>query len=227
MQKELEDSIDARMKETQSKLLDHFDEGIHELLRIQRNKAEEQLDRIGRLFWRLSRLQLRDHAEFHDNLLTFELTKSPCENAPTGHYQLIRKGHQVPEHTYTYRLTHPLGEHVLDTGRRLSTPVVCLQFDSSGHEARIAVLEQLPAREGWLELNLLQLDSFQHEEHLVFSALTDAGDTLDHEACELPRLVAQQPLRLRIGQHDASLAVHQQQPLGDLGIHPLYPDAGR
>ncbi len=38
LQKELEDSIDARMKETQSKLLDHFDEGIHELLRIQRGR---------------------------------------------------------------------------------------------------------------------------------------------------------------------------------------------
>jgi ERCC4-related helicase len=184
LQKELEDAIDERMRETQSKLLDHFDEGIHELLRIQRDKAEAQLDRIGRLFWRLTRLQLREHAEFEDNLLGFVLRESPCENAPTGRYQLIRKGQLVPEHTYTYRLTHPLGEHVLDTGRRLSTPVACLQFDLSGHEARIVVLEQLSARQGWLELNLLQLDSFQHEEHLVFSALTDAGDTLDHEACE-------------------------------------------
>lgn len=38
LQKELKDSIDALMKETQSKLLDHFDEGIHELLRIQRGR---------------------------------------------------------------------------------------------------------------------------------------------------------------------------------------------
>ncbi len=184
LRKELEDVIDERLRETQSKLLDHFDEGIHDLLRIQRDKAEAQLDRIGRLFWRLSKHQLQPHASFDDARLAFDLHQSPCAQAPTGHYQLIRKGQPTPEHGYIYRLTHPLGEHVLDTGRRLSAPVVELQFNLGTHEARIAVLEKLQGHAGWLELNLLQLQSFQHEEHLVFSALSDAGEVLDHEACE-------------------------------------------
>ena len=184
LRKELEDTIDEKMRETESKLLDHFDEGIHELLRIQRDKAEVQLDRIGRLFWRLSRHQLANHAEFDDHTLAFDLKHSPCEQAPTGHYQLIRKGQPVPEHAYIYRLTHPLGEHVLDTSRRLPAPLTELHFDLRGHESRVAVLESLQGRSGWLELNLLQLQSFQMEEHLVFSALSDAGEVLDHEACE-------------------------------------------
>ena len=87
-------------------------------------------------------------------------------------------------HSYTYRLTHPLGEHVLQQGRQLQTPTATLAFDLTHHDARILMLEQLQSRSGWLELNLLQLDSFQQEEHLVFTALTDKGELLDQEACE-------------------------------------------
>ena len=43
---------------------------------------------------------------------------------------------------------------------------------------------RLPSRSGWLELNLLELESFQLEEHLVFSAQADDGQWLDAEACQ-------------------------------------------
>lgn len=184
LQNEMGESIDERMRETQSKLLDHFDEQIHELLRIRQQSAEAQLDRIGRIFWRLTQHQLADQAEFRDEDLRFTLASSPCDGAPTGHYQLIQKGREVPEHCYTYRLTHPLGEYVLDSGRRLPAPLSTLCFKLSDHETRIAVLEQLKSSDGWLELNLLQLESFQQEEHLVFTAISDAGEYLDQEACE-------------------------------------------
>lgn len=94
------------------------------------------------------------------------------------------KGIKPPEHAHIYRLTHPLGEHVLDHGRRQETPTVTLRFQLADHPLRISVLEQLPAQSGWLELNLLELDSFQHEEHLVFTGLADDGTRLDQEACE-------------------------------------------
>lgn len=184
LQKEMETAIDERMKETQAKLLDHFDERIHELLRIQKENAEKQLDRIGRLFWRLTCHQLAGQARFDDNELAFTLDTSPCPNAPTGRYQLIRKGQPPPKHAHLYRLMHPLGEYVLDTARRLPAPAAEILFDLSGHDARIAVLEQLDTPSGWLDLNQLELNSFQHEEHLVFTAITDGGQRLDQEACE-------------------------------------------
>lgn len=182
----LEADIDERMQETESKLLEHFDEQIHDLLRIQRDKAEAQLDRTGKLFWMLTQHCLAHEADFHDASLTFRLECSPVESVPTGDYWLIRKGNgnKPPEHAHVYRLTHPLGEYVLNRGRRQETPTITLQFQLSEHPLRIAVLEQLQVRSGWLELNLLELDSFQHEEHLVFTALTDDGKTLDQEACE-------------------------------------------
>jgi len=181
---ELEDSIEARMRETEQKLLENFDAEIHELLKIQRQRAEQSLDRITRLFWRLTRYILAERASFDDDHLCFRLADAPKTHIPTGDYCLIRKGDPAPEHAHVYRLTHNLGEFVLDTGRRLDTPPLVVDFDLSGHDLKISVLEQLGCKSGWLELNLLELHSFELEEHLVFSALTDDGERIDQEACE-------------------------------------------
>jgi hypothetical protein len=183
LRQSLEEQIKARMSETEEALLATFDAGVVERLRLRRDQAINQLDRIGQLFWRLTHHVLGDEARFDDNLLSFTLAASPVPEAPTGAYHLVRKGEPPPESGHLYRLTHPLGEHVLDTGRRLDTPLDVLEFSLSSAPQRIAVLEQLPMRSGWLELNLLELESFQLEEHLVFSGVTDDGMWLDADAC--------------------------------------------
>jgi len=183
LRKELEASIQRRMEETEAKLLAHFDEQIHERLRLHHQRAEQALDRITRLFWYLSR-HLLGTARFDDDALAFTLTQSPTPNAPTGLYQLIRKGQPIPDNAHLYRLAHPLGEYLLDQGRALTPPDAELTFDLSGHPHRISVLDNLAAKQGWLELHLLSLKSFQLEEHLVFTALADDGTLLDPEACE-------------------------------------------
>ncbi|MEJ1410753.1 MAG: SNF2-related protein [Candidatus Sedimenticola sp. (ex Thyasira tokunagai)] len=183
LQKELETSIEARMRETEQKLLEHFDADIHELLKVTRKRAEESLDRIARLFWLLTRYILADTASFDNDALVFNLINSPCHGAPSGDYQLIRKGEAAPEHAHLYRLSHPLGEYVLDHGRRLDTPQATLYFDLSGHPYKVSVLEGLTSKSGWLELNLLELHSFEKEEHLVFTALSDSDELLDQDAC--------------------------------------------
>lgn len=184
LRSELEAQIQERMRETEEALLATFDAGVVERLRLHRDEAIVQLDRISRLFWRLTRHVLDGAARFDDQTLSFDLSSSPEAGAPSGRYHLIRKGQPVPEDGHVYRLTHPLGEHVLDTARRYNTPHEELAFELAGSPQRIAALEQLPSRSGWLELNLLELQSFQLEEHLVFSAQTDDGRWLDAEACQ-------------------------------------------
>ena len=146
-------------------------------------RAEESLDRIARLFWQLTQYILADIAKFDSDTLTFHLTRPPCPDAPTGEYQLIRKGDGASNSAHLYRLTHPLGEFVLDKGRRLETPQCTLRFNLTGHPFKVSVLQGLETKAGWLELNLLELHSFEKEEHLVFTALTDSGTLLDQDAC--------------------------------------------
>ncbi len=181
---ELEAQIEVRMRETEEALLSTFDAGVVERLRLNRDQAIVQLDRITRLFWRLTRHMLAARARFEDATLSFDLAQSPVEAAPAGNYHLIRKGQPPPAEGHLYRLSHPLGEFVLDAGRRLETPSREVTFELSSASPRIAVLEQLPVKSGWLELNVLELESFELEEHLVFSAQADDGAWLDPEACQ-------------------------------------------
>jgi len=184
LRSELEEQIRERMKETEESLLATFDAGVIERLRLHRDEAIVQLDRISRLFWRLTHHVLDGSARFDDQSLSFDLESSPAAVAPAGRYHLIRKGLPVPDDGHIYRLGHPLGEYVLDSARRYDTPTEELAFELGGASQRIAALEQLPCRSGWLELNLLELESFQLEEHLVFSAQADDGSWLDAEACQ-------------------------------------------
>ena len=166
LQKELEASTSQRMDETRVKLLEHFDEQIHELLKVQHEKAEQQLDRMQRMFWQLTQHQLREKASFNSDVLSFTLHQSPLGKVPTGEYALIQKGKEKQEHQYLYRLSHPLGEHVLDEARRLITPVVQIDFDLSGHATKISALANAKHTQGWLELSQLSLQSFASEEYL-------------------------------------------------------------
>lgn len=194
LRSELETQIAERMRETEEALLATFDADVVERLRLHRDEAIAQLDRISRLFWRLTGHVLAGAAAFDDRTLSFDLPASPVPDAPAGRYHLIRKSEPLPEEGHVYRLSHPLGEHVLDAGRRCETPAGAVTFTLAGAPQRIAALEQLSSRSGWLELNLLELESFELEEHLVFSAQADDGHWLDPEACqrllELPGRVA-------------------------------------
>src|SRR5690606_275267 len=62
LRKELEDSISDRMRETERQLLEHFDSAIIERLRVHKQRAIDQLDRVSRMFWRLSRHVLQGRA---------------------------------------------------------------------------------------------------------------------------------------------------------------------
>ncbi|WVM88027.1 SNF2-related protein [Halopseudomonas pachastrellae] len=186
LQKELEDDIAKRMGETKEKLFAHFDANIHDKLKLRHEEAQQQLDQMSRMFWSLSQHILTGCAEFAPSNLTFRLEMPPAGTAiPAGLYQLVSKSKELEpvENAHKYRLGHPLGEWVLDTGRRLDTPADLVEFSLSAFGKKLSSLEGLQGQAGWLELNQLQLSSFQNEEHLVFTAFTDDGVMLDADQC--------------------------------------------
>lgn len=185
LQKELETDIRQRMNETREQVIEYFDEDVHDLLKLQLDQARQRLDRVGRIFWDLSRFILEPRATFNNDNHTFKLHTPPADSIRKGNYQLIRKDiKNTASREYLYRLTHPLGEYVLDAGRGSETPTASLIFDISNHPVKISLVEALKGTKGWLVLDLLRLESFQEEEHLLFSGLDDAGNAVDQETCE-------------------------------------------
>ncbi|MBC7907092.1 MAG: DEAD/DEAH box helicase family protein [Rhodospirillaceae bacterium] len=183
---EMDDAIRERMSATRLDLLAHFDEDVHDRLRLHLDDARAQLDRTGRMFWRLSRHMLADMVEFDDQGASFRLGKPPLKGVRPGTYHLISKEHGNVPGDFLYRLGHPLGEWVLDRARALTLPAEpqMIEFDYTGHTGKISVVEALMRRGGWLSLHKVTLDSFEREEFLVFSGIDDRQQPLDPEVCE-------------------------------------------
>jgi SNF2 family DNA or RNA helicase len=184
LQKELEESIQTKLKDTRKVLLEHFDEDVHERLKGNLIGTQEKLDRIGKQFWTVTKHVLSEHATFNDSTLSFKLYKPLANGTRLGTYHLVTKNKDVQNSEFLYRLSHPLGEHVIQTGKDLLCPVSTVVFDITNNPTKISVIESLKGRSGWLTLSKLEISSFESEEYLLFSAIDDAGGNLGQETIE-------------------------------------------
>lgn len=185
LQKELDEKIKSTLAETRRKLLEHFDEEVHERLKLRLSETEQYLDRLSRMFWGLTKNILKDCAKFDDKSLSFELYRSPIEGITPGRYYLkTSQSSKKIGAWFLYRFSHPLGEYVINKGQKLSTPPVHVIFDITNHPTRIAVIENLKGQSGWIHLQRLVIESFQKEEYLLFSCVTDEERSMDQEICE-------------------------------------------
>lgn len=183
LQTEMEQSIASRMDDTRKALLEHFDEDVHSRLKVCLDQTQTHIDRFSRLFWSVTKSVLAASADFNDEEMSFQLHKPPAA-IPQGLYHLISKTRENIEGSYLYRLSHPLGEYVLDCAMEAPTPEATVRFNISSHPTRISMVEALKGKSGILTLERLSITSFDTEEHLLFSAITDTGITLDQEQCE-------------------------------------------
>jgi len=219
-------AIDERMAQARHQLLDVFDAEVHQRLRLQAQNTLTHLNQFSRRFWNLTRHVLADQVWFDDKQLRFDLpaptaadiTKNTGAHIPPGRYHLIsREKPSDPNslamnepglQTHTYRLSHPLGEWVVHTACQADTPMQRLIFDPLQNEARVSVVQALRGQSGVLTLQKLTVDSFEKQEYLLFSALTDQGPSLDQETCE--KLMAT-PAKLQAsGEHTPSLRLQQE-----------------
>lgn len=187
LQNELEADISERIQQTQQLLLEHFDEDIHDLLKLQLDRAEQRLDKMSRWFWALSKHQLKDKARFNENEHSFQLSQSVIDQAPTGRYQLIRRGDHSESlaNAHIYRLTHPLGEWVINTAKKRSLSTAHIHFDYRAHGAKITVLEKLLGQSGTLVLQRFSIEALDRsEDHLIFAAETQGGEILPAETAQ-------------------------------------------
>ncbi len=195
LQAEMDEQIRTRMDDTRRTLFEHFDEDVHQRLRLRLDNAKAQLDRFGQRFWSLTRFMLDGLARFDDDALAFDLERPPRTEIATGRYHLISKSHpksgQVASDDggeersqFLYRLSHPLGEHVVESAKAIATPSAQIVFDVSHHTTRIHAVEALRGKHGFLTLTRLVIESYEREEYLLFSGFDDAGASLDQETME-------------------------------------------
>ena len=192
LQLELSLEINEAMTQTRRKLLENFDDEVREKLKVRDSDSKAYLNRLERWLIQLTQHELIGHAEFINDS-SFRLKSCPFPSVsgeiPLGLYELPRRSGEA----HTYRLNHPLAEAVVSQARERTLSIQEVCFDYGDHSGKISILEPMVGETGWLTLSLLSVQALdQTEDHLIFTAVTDAGKTLDYEqAARLFQLPAQ------------------------------------
>ena len=182
LQFELNLEISEAMTSTRRKLLENFDDEVHEKLRIRDEASKSYLSLYERLLMQVTEHELQADAEFKDDS-SFFLKKCPFPekgaDIPLGLYELPRRSGEA----HLYRLNHPLAEAVLAQAKMRDLPSVEIRLEYSKHVGKISLLAPLLGKTGWLSLSLFSVEALdQAEDHLIFTGMTDLGVQLDEQA---------------------------------------------
>jgi superfamily II DNA or RNA helicase len=164
LQADLEQTIQARMSDTRHRLLDNFDAEVHERLAIHHDAARQALDRIQTQLWSLLCHELADVATFADDhprlLNDGQWYNLDWRDAERRGDTFVRPGHDLAERICTVVLARPCA-------------TASLRFTLTGHTARIAALETLRGRSGWLACERFIVEHVNREEFLLLVGFTD------------------------------------------------------
>lgn len=177
---EIKDELDERMRNTQRKLLEHFDAEVLEKLKIRLEEAKVYLTRFEKWLWLVTQKFLGPYAVINTRKLEFKLDKNPFKfRVKLGRYTLNKKENSAMH----YRLNHPLAAAILKHYGQQELPAVHIEFHLSSHKGNIQALDPLKGQSGWLNLRMVEVNSFELTDHLLFTAVTDKGDLLSQEQC--------------------------------------------
>lgn len=181
LQSRLDEQIQARMRDTRTKLLEHFDEEVHERLRTSKDETQRQLGRFERWLLRLTQHELGDGARFDDADASFEVLRLPdgllSEGIPLGRYRLVTRRNGLIEHNY--RLGHPLAERLIERAKSRELSPREVMFRYGDHPGRITLVKNLVGKAGWLRAALLSIDSLERHERLILAGIADDGIMVD------------------------------------------------
>jgi superfamily II DNA or RNA helicase len=177
LRQELEENITQAMDSTKEKLLENFDEEVHEKLRINLAQSREYISKYETYLWKIAKYSLKEKASFNEENLSFKI-RSPSLNAPIGNYKL---GNKVLPNHYHFRINHPLAQEILNRWSNKSLAVQEVTFDYTNSPTIISALEPLLNKTGWISAYQLEIESFDKEDYWIAVGLTEAGEWIDSE----------------------------------------------
>ena len=181
LQGELDEQIEDRLKTTRQKLLETFDEEVHEKLRVNLRESHVYLNKYENWLWQITRFYLDPYARFDGGEHSFTLIKNPFPNEKI-HPGPYRIGKNI-EDANIYRVGHPLAQRIIDRCKDKKLPDAELVFKYSDAPAKISVIEPLIGRSGWLSAVNITITSFETEDYVLLAGICDDGAALDEEQC--------------------------------------------
>ncbi|MCB9736915.1 MAG: DEAD/DEAH box helicase family protein [Deltaproteobacteria bacterium] len=177
LQVRLDAKIQAGLQAARRSVLEHFDEEVHEKLRIHRDQAKSSLDRQQRLLLDLARWHFGPSG-------TFSTTEPSFSAELDGERVAFHMDWEEAERRGIswFREGNDLAEAIKARAEREPTPVRSVAFQWAAHAAP---LEQYRGRSGWLALAKLEAESLERTESVMLVvACTEAGEALPADIAE-------------------------------------------
>lgn len=190
LQQELEPQIEENIENTKRKLLENFDEEVHQRLKINLEEGKEYLNRYEQMLWSITKFSLTNVASFNNDDTSFRLNSNPFSDKSihNGPYYLIQSSVtkkktelQLPDEVNIYRVGHPLAQSVIQQCKSIGDALGSVDIQLTGASKRIAALEQYIGTSGWMQVSLLSINSFELEEYILISCITEHGELISGE----------------------------------------------
>lgn len=192
LQNDLESNISDAIQQTRQKLLENFDEEVHEKLRINLQESKDYLSKYESWLWNITRYFLNSNAKFSIDEHSFSLIKNPFPEIKI-HPGPYRIGKNIDD-ANVYRIGHPLAQRIIEECKKNKLPVSKLSFDYTNTIKKITSIEKYIGKSGLMLGKILCITSFDVEEFVQLIAITDDGEVLEKEICErffsLPAIVS-------------------------------------
>lgn len=192
LQHELQEQVSEKMLNARSTLLENFDESVHEKLRMNLATSIGNISLFEKRLWKLTRYSLGDSANFNDDNYSFSLNNgyAPKFGEAKLYCMVVPKEGEkksqvrLPDNATIYRVGHPLAQSSLNKCKQTDTPAREVVFDYSGTPTKVALLGELIGVSGWMRIEKLTINSFEQEDHLIISCVTERGDEVYPEVAE-------------------------------------------
>ena len=181
LQADLDDQIQVRMSETRAAVIDHFDQEVHDRLRVHHDEAQAALDERARDLLRLTRHELDGKAQFAPDAPAFDYAAS---QALGGRYSLDWRAADRDDATF-YHADHPLATALIQRAAERPLEAHRLSLDLNRHPVRLSALEGLRGRSGWLVCAVLRVSAKAEDEFVLLAGTVDGEGSLDEERCSL------------------------------------------
>ena len=179
LQSELADNIDAKMVEARHSILENFDEEVALRLKDCQDCTVASLDHFSQ--WTLFFLL----AHGAERVEPFDKWRFRFPDDPQRRVFSLQWRDAEDDGCVFFRRDNPTYLRWIEEAKSEELPfaTVCFQYGASGR--RISYLDDHPGIRGRISIDRLSYSGIGEEEHLVVTALTDEGETLDDSLVDI------------------------------------------
>lgn len=177
IQKNLEDDIEIKMKETRKSILENFDEEVQQKLKSCEEETNAKLSEYEKWILKLEKCELKEDITIDKFNKRFYYSGSKYKS---GWYNLNWKNAEENKDIFLRSKDKILQDAINQSlSRKISTSELNLYY--SRYKNKISFFENLKCKSGWLSIDKVSFDAFEKEEYLIFSAVSDEGENFDED----------------------------------------------